>query len=152
MRNPLTYSHFILCGSFLTSIFPPKLFLSFYERENKALMLVLLFRQVFKPTQARFIRVFEHVQSSQGMLMKQVLALDTATSPDVHIRQHPLSSNQTRYQLTFTITTPLEKYSMHSIMLDSGTVVGVKSCTGGGVPFTGLNNRNTWTFSTTAEG
>ena len=80
----------------------------------------------------------------------EVLSLNTATSKDIKVREHPIHAG--RYQLDVFITKRLRVGATYSVTLDRGVVVGAQSCTGGGAPFVGQSDRTIWTFTTNDQG
>ena len=93
------------------------------------------------------IRFFEHMDNNTFV---EALAIDSSSSPDVKIREHPTQAGQ--FLLTFVNSRHLRVGARYSIKLDAGTVVGALSCTGGGAPYPGLTDMAVWQFTTNSKG
>eukprot|EP00117_Sycon_ciliatum_P020972 scpid50419/ scgid4353/ Mucin-4; Ascites sialoglycoprotein; Pancreatic adenocarcinoma mucin; Testis mucin; Tracheobronchial mucin; Mucin-4 alpha chain; Ascites sialoglycoprotein 1; Mucin-4 beta chain; Ascites sialoglycoprotein 2 len=97
-------------------------------------------QMIFKPTSFAKIRVSQ----VNGSMSAEVYSLTVATSPDVTLRQHPDANGH--YQLRFMVRKRLTIGARYAVTFDHGAVVGVQSCTGGGVPFQGISEPSPWQF------
>ena len=103
--------------------------------------------KVLRPTATAYVHIYEQIEGSRDL---EILSLDTATSEDVNVREHPINADH--YRLEIFITKRLRVGATYAVTLDRGAVVGKQSCTGGGAPFAGLTDRTMWTFTTNDEG
>ena len=71
-----------------------------------------------------------------------VVELDTSQAAEVSVEGNTLTFYLPEYVFV------LDPGVRHYILMDSGAVVGLMSCSGGGAPFRGISDPNEWSFET----